>query len=1604
MSEYYVYDGETSTGIDLGSYAYDCDVLYVYSGGTANDIRLNPWGWDGNFCSLCVSEGGIANYTAVNPFGNLYVFSGGAANDTTVNDNGRMYVCLGGTANYTTVNCAGCMYVSYGGIAHDVTILAGGQLGGFSWNETRHWDAIENGSAVVADNVVIVGNSMHVSSGGVANETTVTYRDYLAEGGRMYVSSGGTANYTTVTYSGYMYVSEGGVANETTLNRGQLYVYAGGVANALVTYDYGSAHIYVGGELESATMNGGDLYIYGAAAEIAMYGGWLNIFSGGIASSVTVYNNREGIFINSDGILNGADVRGGTVRISSGGTAIDTIVDSYGSMYVSDGGRVTGSLAIADGGYVYAYAGSIIDFDLSETSVDDEARVNDLSLINGTPDYTVTVCANQARGVYALAGNAAAFGSAVSLTVGEDTYADALTVGETYTVGNRDYLLGIDDDDTLTLSVFGAPVETYKGEIPVSAAEVMTGKEIVFGGDEDAMIVGSGGTALETVVDADGILTVYDGGVAKDTYVNGDYDDDDDFVRGSMYVSEGGVASGTTVAGGELGIENGGFAYDTVLEDHGYFYVDDSGTAVGITVDGGYVEVWGTADDVVVNAGGYVEVYGTATAITENGGYVYADYDAEVTFTANTFSDVVLDGASATVHSGTVADGTVVSGYEDDEEWRQGGLYVYDGGVAKDTAVYGRGELRVDEGGIASGTTLSGYYDEDAEEWRTGELYVDEGAVASDTTVEEGGYMEVHDGGVANDTTVCEGGSMGVGGVAKGITIDGGYVELDGTVDDIVVNEGGYVDVDGTATAIKENGGYVYIRDGADEVTFVANTFSDVWLEGTSATVHSGTVAVDTEVRGCYDDNEGEWRDGELCVYDGGVANGTVLSGYYDYDEQIGGTGYLFVYDGGVANDTAIYDEGYLCVSEGGVANNTTVDEGGYLKVDGAANGITVDGGYANITGAAEDVVVNQGGYVDVYGTATAVKENGGYVNADDADEVTFVANTFSDLELYGDGASVHAGTVAKNITVSGYYDKYDELWQGGLDVYAGGVANCVTVDDGGLLWIDKGGKFTGTLTVSKGAEVCLQEGSIVDFDITAVAPGSAALINDWSLVNDHGVSYTVTTADKQKTGVYALAGGAAEFDACITVNTAEGETLGEIEVDGDELVTEKYIYSLGIVENTLSLTVEFADTEPPVKPIAKADITTATNQNVTVTATFSDDSAVKEYSLDNKTWKNYTTGVVFAANGTAYFRAADEAGNVSDATTYKVANIDPSMAPTGKPVSGETSADKPAVTYKTELDASGLYTVTGKFGAVTKGTVTILDGVKKVASGSIKAGVLTFKKDALLDGKTTYTVEIKNTDKKSAGAAFSWTLTAKELFTKGDNSDDTLKGAKTLAANSTANDWVGYGDAVDYYKLGVNAAGGIYDLSLSGVKNNVKLTVYTKNGTKVKTVTASAKKPSIPLADLCLDSGSYAVIEAPKAAKAQNSDYALKLTEKATFKRSNNDWSHAEALTADATFTGALTKAAGGDTVDYCDVSALGSLSFKTTAGKVKVSFYDTNKQAIKVAVKTGGKDKTAAAVSLTSGKVDNLTIGTLPGSVKYLKIEAAGKTLNSYTIGKIA
>ncbi len=95
-------------------------------------------------------------------------------------------------------------------------------------------------------------------------------------------------------------------------------------------------------------------------------------------------------------------------------------------------------------------------------------------------------------------------------------------------------------------------------------------------------------------------------------------------------------------------------------------------------------------------------------------------------------------------------------------------------------------------------------------------------------------------------------------------------------------------------------------------------------------------------------------------------------------------------------------------------------------------------------------------------------------------------------------------------------------------------------------------------------------------------------------------------------------------------------------------------------------------DITPPEAAVVSANITNLTNQNVTVTATFSADTYLKQYRIDGGSWKTYTGGITVTKNCLLEFRGRDEAGNYSEISTWEVSNID--KTPPVKP--GSFSAD----------------------------------------------------------------------------------------------------------------------------------------------------------------------------------------------------------------------------------------------------------------------------------------------------------------------------------------
>ena len=157
-------------------------------------------------------------------------------------------------------------------------------------------------------------------------------------------------------------------------------------------------------------------------------------------------------------------------------------------------------------------------------------------------------------------------------------------------------------------------------------------------------------------------------------------------------------------------------------------------------------------------------------------------------------------------------------------------------------------------------------------------------------------------------------------------------------------------------------------------------------------------------------------------------------------------------------------------------------------------------------------------------------------------------------------------------------------------------------------------------------------------------------------------------------------------------------EYTGEISVNENATY---YFKATDAAGNTGTASITFAniDKMAPEAPTASADITDPTNQNVTVTAVFSDDSTLKEYSLDGRTWSAYTQPVVLSDNGTVSFRGTDDAGNVSDITSYEVTNID------------KVAPDAPTTSADITAPTNGFVTVTATFSGDSVTMQVSLDG-----------------------------------------------------------------------------------------------------------------------------------------------------------------------------------------------------------------------------------------------------------------------------------------------------
>ena len=187
--------------------------------------------------------------------------------------------------------------------------------------------------------------------------------------------------------------------------------------------------------------------------------------------------------------------------------------------------------------------------------------------------------------------------------------------------------------------------------------------------------------------------------------------------------------------------------------------------------------------------------------------------------------------------------------------------------------------------------------------------------------------------------------------------------------------------------------------------------------------------------------------------------------------------------------------------------------------------------------------------FVSSGGTATNIVEYGGYVRVPSRAVGQFEQTVIPNLALSASqSATVHSGNQVSNATVS----------------------------SGGTLHVFEFGTLTGQFTVLNGGSMVLYNESILDFRISDMSPGDTARFNDVTKIsrsNNAAVSYMLTVAEDQPSGVYALGGNCSSWNTQLQVRTDDGTSLGLLALNGS-LTAYGMVYTLSIIDNVLSVTV----------------------------------------------------------------------------------------------------------------------------------------------------------------------------------------------------------------------------------------------------------------------------------------------------------------------------------------------------------------------------------------------------------------------------------------------
>ena len=581
--------------------------------------------------------------------------------------------------------------------------------------------------------------------------------------------------------------------------------------------------------------------------------------------------------------------------------------------------------------------------------------------------------------------------------------------------------------------------------------------------------------------------------------------------------------------------------------------------------------------------------------------------------------------------------------------------------------------------------------------------------------------------------------------------------------------------------------------------------------------------------------------------------------------------------------------------------------------------------------------------------------------------------------------------------------------------------------------------------------------GANVNLHLEDRAVGDAGLIVAGNLSNFNGASISIIVGDTQANGSYRLVDRYSELGVALTIKTVSGKTLGVLSSLNSMLVSNGNIYRLvatkyeyqreeftalelsisdeadqwvaeggtaqpGLVcygtigaNNNLNDTFKLVVNESGIYNIDAIDLGTLTGAISISTVVNGKSKAVVSGKVANGkltmkdtmlTAGNYVITVQSSGKDT---RSVNYQYRVNALTLFPAASPNSSwerasIEHIADGVTGWVGFGDPADYMRVNLDTAGKYTFNVTASDAVTVTISALVGgkLKQIKNVKLKAGATAQLKDILLDSGDYYISVVSANAAKGGSANYTITESASSVrFVRGNNVDDNitaLDGDYRIFANDSVtmlveDEWVGFGDAIDYRWVTLESAAKLtFNVTATEA---VRFTVYSLVNGKLKAVKSVSAKPGVTaqLKDILLDSGEYYIAtESTTAKKGGNASYNVSLgSASAFFTRGNSADDSFAALSSEfhvtaQSGTGALVEnewVGFGDAIDYRKV---------TLESAAKLTFNVSASDAVRFTVYSlvNGKLKAVKNVTVKAGATAQLKDILLDSGDYYIAIES--------------